>query len=114
MVGLEGRENVRSTLEFLDSDGPLGDAVGKDGRGQRSEKNVRTVAALCEADLPALVSEKLLVLKMSGSKLRLPLLLRRAEDVRLLGDSALRGSAEPTQTVNCCTQAATHRCAIVK
>lgn len=68
MVGLDGRENVRSTLGFLDSDGPLGDA--------------------------ALVSEKLLVLKMSGSKLRLPLLLRRAEDVRLLGDSAVRGSAE--------------------
>lgn len=55
---------------------------------------------VCEADLPALVSEKLLLLKMSGSKLRLPLLLRRAGDVRLLGDSGFRGSAEPTRRVS--------------
>lgn len=58
------------------------------------------VSQVCEADLPALVSEKLLVLKMSGSKLRLPLLLRREGDVRLLGDSGFRGSAEPTRRVS--------------
>lgn len=51
--------------------------------------------------LPTLVSEKLLVLKMSGSKLRLPLLLRRAGEARLLGDSGFRGSAEPTWRINC-------------
>lgn len=52
------------------------------------------VSQVCEADLPALV------LKMSVSKLRLPLLLRRAGDVRLLGDSGFRGSAEPTRRVS--------------
>lgn len=46
-----------------------------------------------------LVSEKLLVLKMSGSKLRLPLLLRRAGEARLLADSGFRGSAEPTRKI---------------
>lgn len=47
MVGLEGSENVRSTLGFLDSDGPLGvDAVGPDGCGQLLVKNLQTVVGV--------------------------------------------------------------------
>lgn len=38
MVGLEGRENVRSTLGFLDSEGPLAATLGK--VGQMSENKV--------------------------------------------------------------------------
>lgn len=60
MVGFEGRENVRSTLGFLESMCPLG----------------VTTSGL----------ERVVVLKMSESKLRLPLLLRRAGDAFLLED----------------------------
>lgn len=49
--------------------------------------------------LPTSGSEKLVVLKMSGSKLRLPLLLRRAGDALLLEDCGFRGSAEPRRKV---------------
>lgn len=38
MVGLEGRENVRSTLGFLNSEAPLGATLGKGG--QMSENKV--------------------------------------------------------------------------
>lgn len=55
MVGLEGRENVRSTLGFLDSDGPLGDTLGTDVGGteglnvreeRRRRKVLRSVAGV--------------------------------------------------------------------
>lgn len=122
MVGLEGRENVRSTLGFLDSDGPLGDTLGADVGGRRgymSEdkgkgRKIYELPQVCETDVPALVSKRLLVLKMSVSKLRLPLLWRRAGDVRQLGDSGFRGSAEPARTENCCTQTANYSCTIAK
>lgn len=65
VVGFEGRENVRSTLGFLESMRPLG----------------------------ATTSGSVL-LKMSGSKLRLPLLLRRAGDSLLLEDCGFWGCAE--------------------
>lgn len=67
-MGLEGRENVRSTLGFLWSTRPL-DATFSE-------------------------SVKLVVLKMSGSKLRLPLLLMRAGDSLLVEDCGFCGSAE--------------------
>lgn len=60
VIGFEGRENVRSTLGFLESMRPLGATTSG--------------------------SEKVVVLKMSESKLRLPLLLRRAGDSLLLED----------------------------
>lgn len=83
-------------------------------RGQRSQKDFANGGRCEEDDIPELVPEKLLVLKMSGSKFKLPLLLRRAGEVRLLGDSGFRGSAEPTQRVNHTTQTTNHSCIIVK
>ena len=45
--------------------------------------------------LPTSRSEKLVDLKMSGSKLRLPLLLRRVGDALLWEDFGFGDSAEP-------------------